>query len=62
MRYWNTPDLMGGSAARMGELRNLYITWQKNANRKYCLEDVGVDGRIILKYMGWEGTDWINLA
>jgi hypothetical protein len=31
----------------------------------YLLEDLGVDGRIILRdlqEMGWEGMDWIDLA
>jgi hypothetical protein len=40
--------------------------WLENLKGKDCLEDPGVDGRIILEWIlereiGWE-VDWIHLA
>jgi hypothetical protein len=36
--------------ARIGEINNAYKTWSENLNRRDHLENIGVEGRIILKW------------
>jgi hypothetical protein len=36
--------------------------WSENLKGREHLEDLGVDRRIILKCIVWEGVDWIRLA
>jgi hypothetical protein len=38
-----------GHVARMGEKRNIYKILIVNLKERYYAEDVGIDGRIILK-------------
>ena len=40
---------MGGARGRHGEKRNTYMGLVGNLKERYYLEDLGVDGRIILK-------------
>jgi hypothetical protein len=55
-----------GHVARMGERRGAYRTLVGKLREGDHLEDPGVDGRIILKWvferLDEGGTDWINLA
>ena len=55
-----------GYVARMGERRGVYRVLVGNPERKKRLEDPGIDGRIILKWIfrKWDvgGMDWIELA
>jgi hypothetical protein len=49
---------------RRGERRGAYRIWWGNLRAENHLEDPGVDGRIILKYIlkTWDGyIDWIAL-
>jgi hypothetical protein len=49
----------------MGERRGAYRVWVGKRREGDYLEDPGVDGRIILKWIfeKWDGgTDWIDLA
>jgi len=38
-----------GHVARMGDMRDVYIFRLENLKGRYRLEDLGVDGRIILE-------------
>jgi hypothetical protein len=42
---------MGRACSHIGEIRNAYIFWSGNLKGRDHLEDVGVDGRIILDCM-----------
>jgi hypothetical protein len=57
---------MGGEcSASIGALRNVHKIYFKSLKERDHSEDVGVDGRIILKRIeGKEGldVDWIHLA
>ena len=51
--------------ARMGKKRGTYRVWWKNLNETNHLEDLDVDGRIILRCILKElfgCVDWIDLA
>jgi hypothetical protein len=52
--------------AGMGEKRNAYRILVRKPKRQRPLEDLGIGGRIILKWilrdMGWGGVDWIDIA
>jgi hypothetical protein len=40
-----------GHVAHMGEMRNAYKIWLENLKGRDHLEDLGVDGRIILEWI-----------
>jgi hypothetical protein len=40
-----------GHAARMGERRGVYRMWWGNLSERDQLEDPGIDGRIILRWI-----------
>jgi hypothetical protein len=40
-----------GRVACMGEMRNVYKFWLENMNGRDHLEDVGVDGKILLEFI-----------
>jgi len=50
----------------MGERRGVYRVWWGNLNERDHLEDPGIDGRIILRWifrkLDWGGMDWLELA
>jgi len=50
----------------MGEKRDIYTGfWWRNFGERNHLEDLGVDGRIILRliFRKWDGgTDWIDVV
>jgi hypothetical protein len=50
----------------MGERRNAIRYWWESQKERYHLEDQDVDGWTILKWIlrevGWDGRDWIDLA
>jgi hypothetical protein len=54
-----------GHIIHMGEMRNAYSIVVGNLKERDRLEDVGIDGEIILKWIlgkVWEVVDWIHLA
>jgi len=56
---------MGGTLTCMGERKGAYRIWWGNLKEIYHLEDPGVDGNIILKWIfrRWDGgMEWIDLA
>jgi hypothetical protein len=62
-----TDDEMGRAWNSTGEIRNVYRPWPENLKTRNHLENLGVDGRIILKCtyakeMGWEGVDSFYLC
>jgi hypothetical protein len=47
----------------MGEMRSAYDILVGKPERKRPLEDIGVDGKVILEWiLGWVGVDWMNLV
>jgi hypothetical protein len=45
----------------MGNMRNEYIVWLENLKGRNHLEDLGIDGKIILEWMlGKWGKAWIE--
>jgi hypothetical protein len=49
----------------MGDRRGTHTVWWGDLRERDHMEDVGVDGRIILKWIfkTWDaGMDWIDLA
>ena len=56
---------MGGACSTYGERRVAAGCWWGNLRERDHLEDVDVDGRIILKWISrkWDwGMDWIDLV
>jgi hypothetical protein len=51
-----------GHVARMGEKRNTYRILWESRNEEDHWENQDVGGWTILKWMGWYGMDWIDLA
>jgi len=54
-----------GHVALMEAMRNAQNVLVEKPEGKRSLEDLGVDGRIILELIrktGWKGVDWIHLA
>jgi hypothetical protein len=51
MRSFITSILHGGHVARMGEVRNHTKFWSENLKRSDHMEELGIDGRIILEYI-----------
>ena len=53
-----------GPRGTCGEGRAAYSVWWEDLKKIDHLKDLGVDGNIILKLqeVGWEGTDWNDLA
>jgi hypothetical protein len=48
----------------MGERRGTYRVWWENLRERDDLEDLGIDGRIILKWIfkKWDGRTWAGLV
>ena len=42
--------IWAGHAARVGENRNASVSWRENLKKRDRLKDLGVDGKIILKW------------
>ena len=61
---------MGGHVASMGENRGVYTEfWWGNLRERDHLEDPGLNGRIILKWIfrkwdvgAWTGSIWLKLG
>jgi hypothetical protein len=54
-----------GHVALMEAMRNAQNVLVEKPEGKRSLEDLGVDGRIILELIrktGWKGVDWIHVA
>jgi hypothetical protein len=51
-----------GHVARIGDMRNTYKILVGNQKGRDHMEDLGVDGKIILERIGWEGVDWIHVS
>jgi len=56
-----------GPVARMGEKRGVYRVLMGNLRKRHHLEDQGVDGRIILRWIFrkwdvgvWTGSSWLK--
>jgi hypothetical protein len=41
----------------MGEKQNAHTLWQGGDHE----EDIDVGEKIILKWLGWDGTDWVHM-
>jgi len=46
----------------MGERRGVYMFWWGNLRKRYHLEDPGIDGRIILRWIfrKWDVGAWTD--
>jgi hypothetical protein len=57
---------LGEYVACMGERRGVYRVWWGNLSERDHLEDPGLYGRIILRWifrkLDWGGMDWLKLA
>ena len=60
---------MGGQVARMGESRCVYRVLVGKPEGKSHLEDPGIDGRIILRWIcrtwgvrAWTGSIWLRIG
>jgi hypothetical protein len=56
---------MDGVCSTYGERRGAHRVWSENLREGDHLEDPGVDGRIILRWIfeKWNGSmDWIDLS
>jgi hypothetical protein len=58
-----------GHVARIGERRGVYRVWVGKLEGKEHLQDPGVDGRIILRYIfrkwdvgAWTGSIWLMVG
>ena len=55
-----------GNVACMGERIIRMGLWCRNLMKRTHLEDLGVDGRVVLEHtskkIGWEAVDWSDLA
>jgi hypothetical protein len=58
-----------GQVARMGEKRGAYWFWLGNRRERDHLEDPGVDGRIVLRWIfkrwdveAWAGSNWFRIG
>jgi len=58
---------MGEACSTMGERNCLYCVWVEKREGKCHLEDAGVDGRIILRWIfkrwneAWPGLIWFRI-
>jgi hypothetical protein len=59
-------DKMGGECGTLGGEEKDIGSWVENLKEGNCMDDLGVDGRIIFKLIfkktGWGDVDWIHLA
>jgi hypothetical protein len=54
---------MGGICSTIGGSVEVYTgLWWGNLRERDYLKDPGIDGRIILRWTGSGGMDWIDLA
>jgi len=56
---------LAGHVEFIGDIKMHTIFWLENLTVGFHLEDVGIDGRIILEWMfekEWRGVDWMHLA
>ena len=58
-----------GHVAPMGDRRGVYKVWWGNLSEGDHLEDPGVDGRIILRWIlgnwignAWTGLNWLRIG
>jgi len=45
---------MGGACSVYGERRGAYRVWWRNLSERVDLEDPGLDGKIILRWISWK--------
>jgi hypothetical protein len=51
-----------GSVACMGELKNSYRIWVESLKRMYHSENLGIDGKVLLQYVGRRMEDALDLS